>query len=217
MTVEHKDRVKDTTSTEGLLDFVIDGTTVTGYRTVTSAHTDGATVHYLAGLTTGAEWEVGEGVWTVATNTVTRVTIYASSNSGSKVAFSAGSKIFATVAAAADFTAGGSGDVVGPASAVNSNVALFDGTTGKLIKDSGLALSSYATTAAVAAGYQPLDSDLTTWAGVTPGTGVATALAVNVGTAGAPVINGGVLGTPSSGDLSNCTGFPTSPAFTAFV
>ena len=42
------------------------------------------------------------------------------------------------------------------------------------------------------------------------GTGVATALAVNVGSAGAPVVNGGALGTPSSGDLSNCTGFPTA-------
>lgn len=35
----------------------------------------------------------------------------------------------------------GSGDVVGPASAVANNVATFDGTTGKIIKDSGLALS----------------------------------------------------------------------------
>jgi hypothetical protein len=33
-------------------------------------------------------------------------------------------------------------------------------------------------------------------------------LAVNVGSAGAPVVNGGVLGTPSSGTLTNCT-FPT--------
>ena len=40
------------------------------------------------------------------------------------------------------------------------------------------------------------------------GTGVATALAVNVGTAGAPVVNGGALGTPASGTLTNCT-FPT--------
>jgi hypothetical protein len=40
------------------------------------------------------------------------------------------------------------------------------------------------------------------------GTGVLTALAVNVGSAGAPVINGGALGTPSSGTLTNCT-FPT--------
>lgn len=38
------------------------------------------------------------------------------------------------------------------------------------------------------------------------GTGVATALAVNVGSAGAPVVNGGALGTPSSGTLTNCTG-----------
>lgn len=56
---------------------------------------------------------------------------------------------------------------------------------------------------------QAYDADLTTWAGVTPGTGIATALAVNVGTAGAPVINGGALGTPSSGNLSGCTGYPT--------
>jgi hypothetical protein len=37
------------------------------------------------------------------------------------------------------------------------------------------------------------------------GTGVATALAVNVGSSGAPIVNGGVLGTPSSGTLSACT------------
>lgn len=36
---------------------------------------------------------------------------------------------------------GGSGDVVGPASAVDSRVVMFDGTTGKLIKDSGLTLA----------------------------------------------------------------------------
>lgn len=40
------------------------------------------------------------------------------------------------------------------------------------------------------------------------GTGVATALAVNVGTAGAPVVQNGALGTPSSGNLANCTGYP---------
>jgi hypothetical protein len=37
---------------------------------------------------------------------------------------------------------GGSGDVVGPSSAVDSDFALFDGTTGKLIKDGGLSLST---------------------------------------------------------------------------
>ena len=42
------------------------------------------------------------------------------------------------------------------------------------------------------------------------GAGVATALAVNVGSAGAVVVNGGVLGTPSSGALTNCTSLPVS-------
>lgn len=42
------------------------------------------------------------------------------------------------------------------------------------------------------------------------GTGVATALAVAVGSAGAPVVNGGALGTPSSGTLTNATGLPIS-------
>ena len=42
------------------------------------------------------------------------------------------------------------------------------------------------------------------------GTGVATALAVNVGTGGAFVVNGGALGTPSSGTLTNVSGLPIS-------
>lgn len=38
------------------------------------------------------------------------------------------------------------------------------------------------------------------------GTGIATALAVNIGTAGSVVVNGGALGTPSSGTVTNLTG-----------
>jgi hypothetical protein len=40
------------------------------------------------------------------------------------------------------------------------------------------------------------------------GTGIATALAINTGSAGAPVLFNGALGTPASGTLTNCT-FPT--------
>lgn len=46
----------------------------------------------------------------------------------------------------ASITGGGGGDVVGPASSVNNAVALFDGTTGKLLKDGGV-LGSAAFTA----------------------------------------------------------------------
>ena len=51
---------------------------------------------------------------------------------------------------------------------------------------------------------------LTTLATTTPGTGVATALAVNVGSTGAFVVNGGALGTPNAGTLTSCTGLPIS-------
>ena len=62
------------------------------------------------------------------------------------------------------------------------------------------------------------------------GTGVATALGVNVGTAGAFITNGGALGTPSSGTVTNLTGTasiningtvgattPTTATFTSFT
>ena len=42
------------------------------------------------------------------------------------------------------------------------------------------------------------------------GTGVATALGINIGTAGSVITNGGALGTPSSGTLTNATGLPVS-------
>lgn len=51
---------------------------------------------------------------------------------------------------------------------------------------------------------------VTSIATVSSGTGVETALAVNVGSAGAFLVNGGVLGTPSSGTLSGCSGLPVS-------
>lgn len=50
------------------------------------------------------------------------------------------------------------GQVTGPASSVDNNVALFNGTTGKVIKDSGVQISALATNAGVAATYAPLAS-----------------------------------------------------------
>ena len=46
------------------------------------------------------------------------------------------------------------------------------------------------------------------------GTGIATALAVNTGSAGAPVLFNGALGTPASGTLTNATGLPLTTGVT---
>jgi hypothetical protein len=49
---------------------------------------------------------------------------------------------------------------------------------------------------------------------ITSGTGVVTALAVNIGSAGAFVTFNGALGTPSSGTLTNATGLPLTTGVT---
>jgi len=53
--------------------------------------------------------------------------------------------------------------------------------------------------------------------GTTTGTGVVAALSVNTGSSGSFVVNGGALGTPSSGTLTNATGLPISGIAAAVV
>lgn len=48
----------------------------------------------------------------------------------------------------------GGGDVTGPSSAVDSNIAVYDSTTGKIIKDGGTKISDLATTSSLS-GYVP--------------------------------------------------------------
>ena len=100
---------------------------------------------------------------------------------------------------------------VGTAGAVVVNGgALGTPSSGTLTNATGLPATGVTGTALVAAAIgttvQAYDADLTTWAGITPGANVGTALAVAVGTDGAFVVKGGALGTPSSGNLANCTG-----------
>lgn len=104
-----------------------------------------------------------------------------------------------TTAGHASFT-GAAGEITVDTS--KNTLVVHDGSTAggfPLLKES-----------AIGSTVQAYDADLTTWAGVTPGTGVATALAVNVGSSGAFVTNGGAGGTPSSLTLTNATGLPIS-------
>lgn len=87
------DRVKETSTTTGTGDFTLAGA-ATGYRAFSSVMSTGDTCFYTIQGT--SEWEVGFGTYGAA-NTLTRTSVSASSNSGSPVSFSAGSKdVFVT-------------------------------------------------------------------------------------------------------------------------
>ena len=89
-----KDRVKETTTTTGTGTITLAGA-VDGFQAF-SAIGDGNTTYYaIAG---GTEFEVGIGTYTSSGTTLSRDTVISSSNSGSLVNFSAGSKdVFCTL------------------------------------------------------------------------------------------------------------------------
>lgn len=85
-----KDRVKETTTTTGTGTLTLAGA-VTDYQAF-SVIGDGNTTYYSIALAGNDEWEVGIGTYTASGTTLSRDTVLASSNSGSLVNFSAGSK-----------------------------------------------------------------------------------------------------------------------------
>jgi hypothetical protein len=97
-----------------------------------------------------------------------------------------------------------SGDVVGPAASVDNRLAAFNGVTGKLIKDSGAALSA----AAIAFLNTPSSANLRAFLTDEVGTGAALFVGGNLGTALATslVVNGGGIGyTNGTGDAKTQT------------
>ena len=92
------DRVKETTATSGTGTYTLGGA-VTGFETFTANFSDGDTTYYAC--TDNVDFEVGLGTFTASGTTLARTTILASSNSGSAVNWSAGTRtIFCTLPAA---------------------------------------------------------------------------------------------------------------------
>lgn len=89
--MKYADRIKDTTMTTGTGSITLAGSAPTGHQTFASAFTTGQkNIPYLIDNGAG-NWESGIGTLSAAT-TLTRDSVFASSNSGSKVNFSAGTK-----------------------------------------------------------------------------------------------------------------------------
>jgi hypothetical protein len=90
-----KDRVRETTTTTGTGTVTLGGA-ATGFQSF-SVIGNGNTTFYTIQLANTNEWEVGIGTYTSSGTTLSRDTILESSNSGSAVNFSAGTKdVFVT-------------------------------------------------------------------------------------------------------------------------
>ena len=83
-------RVKETTTTTGTGTVTLLGASA-GFQSF-AAIGDTNTTYYTIAAQTGTEWEVGIGTYASSGTTLARTTVFSSSNAGSLVNFSAGSK-----------------------------------------------------------------------------------------------------------------------------
>lgn len=129
-----KDRVRETTTTTGTGTVTLAGA-VTGFQSFAAIGNGNTTFYTIAGQGT-SEWEVGVGTYTSSGTTLSRDSVLASSNSGSKVNFSAGTKdVFVTYPAGRTLTGGGGGigALVVNATTVTDNYTVESGTNAQSV------------------------------------------------------------------------------------
>ena len=108
------DRARDTTTTTGTGTVTLSGTAPSGYQNFSVIGNGNTTYYTIVG---GSEWEVGTGTYASSGPTLARTTVLASSNGGSAVSFSSGTKdVFVTypadIATMLGNSATGTGSVV---------------------------------------------------------------------------------------------------------
>jgi len=184
------DRVKETTTTTGTGTLTLAGA-ATGFQSF-SAIGNGNTTYYAISSSSGSQWEVGIGTYTSSGTTLARTTILASSNSGSAVDLSAGTKdVFVIYPAGKSVNLDASGN----------STALGTVASATLTNATGLPVST---------GISGLGTGVATFLATPSSANFAAALTDETGSganvfATSPTLVTPDLGTPSSGTLSSCT------------
>lgn len=94
------DRVKETSTTTGVGDLVLNGA-YGAFQTFSDAIGDGNTTYYT--IENNSKWEVGQGVYTASSNSISRDIIFDSSAGGSKITLEGVSIVFCTLPASKAF------------------------------------------------------------------------------------------------------------------
>lgn len=134
------DRVQETSSTTGTGPLTLTGA-VLGYQTFDSVTPFPTDVFYytITDQVPSADWEVGIGTYDTATNTLSRDTVYASSNGGALVNFTSGALyVFHTYPARAAVFADNF-DQITTNTATSASLAVVNGGTGADNKTNGFA------------------------------------------------------------------------------
>ena len=136
------DRVRETTTTAGTGTVTLAGA-VTGFQSFSVIGNGNITYYTIAGQGT-SEWEVGVGTYTSSGTTLSRDTVLASSNSGSLVNFSAGTKdVFVTYPAGRSVT--GATGMMENDTTITANYTVNSGrnalTSGPITVNSGVTIT----------------------------------------------------------------------------
>jgi hypothetical protein len=120
-----KDRVQESSTTTGTGTFTLGGA-VTGFQSFSVIGNGNTTYYAIVG---GSEWEVGLGTYTSSGTTLSRDTVLESSNSGSLVNFSAGTKnVFVTYPAEEAVYQDETGTAYAPQFAASNGLNVNNGT-----------------------------------------------------------------------------------------